>query len=221
MDEVRIEGALGRLSIFPLPGAVLLPHGLLPLHIFEPRYRKMAKDCANGSRVLALAHIPDEAAASRSPPRVLPVIGVGVLLQVEPLPDGRSNIVLRGLLRARIVEELATAEPYRVVRAALLREDPAERELPAVRRAADGLRRLVFAIGSARPGDQSSALLVLSARAQEPGELADVVAGALLENAQERQQVLEAIHLEERLDLAAQAAAVALAQTASPASAPN
>ncbi len=221
MDEARVEGALGRLLIFPLPGAVLLPHSLVPLHIFEPRYRKLAKDCAAGSRVLALAHIPDELAAGAKPPRVLPIVGVGVLAQVDPLPEGRSNIVLRGSLRARILEELATSEPYRVVRAEVLREGPAERDLPAVRRAAEGLRRLVLAICSAMPGDESSALAVLAARAQEPGELADVVAGALLEGALDRQQVLEAVHLEERLELASQAAASALAQTASPASAPN
>ncbi len=221
MDEARIEGALGRLAIFPLPGAVLLPHGLVPLHIFEPRYRKMARDCAEGSRVLALANIPDEDAAGEKPPRVLPIIGVGVLAQVEPLPDGRSNLVLRGALRARIVEELVTSEPYRLVRAVALLDDPSERDLPAVQRAAESLRRLVLAICSARPGEETNALAVLAARAQDPGQLADVVAAAVLEGPQDRQQVLEALHLEERLALATQAAALALAQTASPASAPN
>ena len=221
MDPARLEAALDRLFIFPLPGAVLLPHGLVPLHIFEPRYRKMAKDCAEGSRFLALGHIPDETAAAARPPRMLPVIGVGTLAQVEPLPEGRSNIVLRGSLRARIVEELETSEPYRLVRAVALQEDPSERDLPAVRRAAEGLRRLVLAICSARPGEETNALAVLAARAQDPGELADLVAGVVLESPAERQEVLEAVHLEERLSLAAQAAALALAQTASPASAPN
>ena len=216
-----MEGALGKLAIFPLPGAVLLPHGVVPLHVFEPRYRKLARDCAAGSRVLALANIPDEEAAGERPPRVLPVIGVGILAQVEPMPDGRSNIVLRGSLRARILEELVTSEPYRLVRAEVLREEPAERDLPAVRRGAEGLRRLVLAICSARPGEETAALAVLAARAQQPGDLADVVGGVLLEGARDRQQLLEAIHLDERLALASQAAAVVLAQTASHESAPN
>ena len=58
-DAERIRRALPTLPIFPLPGAVLLPHALVPLHIFEPRYRKLTGDCdassssrvARGSRV--------------------------------------------------------------------------------------------------------------------------------------------------------------------------
>jgi len=114
-DLAQVSRALQSLPIFPLPGAVLLPHTMVPLHIFEPRYRKMTRDCDKGLRVLALAHIPDELAAGEKPPRVLPVIGVGVLARVDPLPDGRFNIVLRGVLRARIEEELPTLEPYRLV----------------------------------------------------------------------------------------------------------
>src|ERR1700693_3057002 len=99
-DAERIRRALPTLPIFPLPGAVLLPHALVPLHIFEPRYRKMTKDCEGGLRVLALANIPDDHAAGERPPRVAPVIGVGLLAKVEPLPDGRFNILLRGVRRA-------------------------------------------------------------------------------------------------------------------------
>src|SRR3954469_12747581 len=100
-DQARISRALARLPIFPLPGAVLLPHAQVPLHIFEPRYRKMTRDCADGLRVLALANVPDDAAAGERPPRVLPIIGIGVMARVEPLPDGRLNIWLPGWRRGR------------------------------------------------------------------------------------------------------------------------
>ncbi len=135
-DAQRVERQLHRLPIFPLPGAVLLPFALIPLHVFEPRYRKMVRDCQAGTGVLALANIPAEALRERTqPPRVLPVIGAGILARVDPLPDGRSNIVLRGVLRARIVEELPAQEPYRLVRAeplAVPEADPADltRALP-------------------------------------------------------------------------------------------
>src|SRR3954469_1314301 len=100
MDEAeRIRRGLPRLPIFPLPGAVLLPHALVPLHVFEPRYRKMTRDCQAGLRVMALANIPDDQAAGETPPRVAPVVGVGVLARVDALADGRFNIVLRGVLR--------------------------------------------------------------------------------------------------------------------------
>lgn len=219
-DADRVSAALERLPIFPLPGVVLLPNTIVPLHIFEPRYCKMTRDCQSGARVLALANIAGDAASDESPPRVLPIVGVGLLARVDPLPDGRFNIMVRGVLRARIVEELRSGEPYRLVRAEVMAEEPV---LPgsAAHLQADELRRLVFALCSARPGDGSNQLAQLVARAKEPGELADIVAGSLLEGANERQAVLEAPLLSRRLDLAAQRVASLLAQSASIGSRPN
>ena len=210
---------MSHLPIFPLPGAVLLPHALVPLHIFEPRYRKMTRDCAEGLRALALANIPDDEAAGEKPPRVLPVIGVGVLARVENLPDGRFNIVLRGVQRARIAEELPSGEPYRLVRA--LELAPLPQDVAGAAPLADALKRLLLALSAARPGPETQALAQLAARAQDPGELADLVAGALLATSRERQAVLEAVDYAGRLELAMQAAASALARTASHAEAPN
>jgi len=217
-DLAQVSRALQSLPIFPLPGAVLLPHTMVPLHIFEPRYRKMTRDCDKGLRVLALAHIPDELAAGEKPPRVLPVIGVGVLARVDPLPDGRFNIVLRGVLRARIEEELPTLEPYRLVRAQVLAP---RRAAPRAGAHADALRNLILALSSARRSEETLALAQLAARARDPGDLADVVAGALLATPRERQAVLDAVEVEPRLELAIEAAAATLAETASGASAPN
>src|SRR5712692_9820291 len=143
-DQERVWRALPHLPIFPLPGAVLFPHALVPLHVFEPRYRKMTRDCDEGYKVLALANIPDEEAAGERPPRVCPVMGVGVLARVEKLADGRFNIVLRGTGRARIVEELRSGEPYRLVRAEPLL--PSLPLPPRVAVLADGLKRLVLAL---------------------------------------------------------------------------
>ena len=216
-DAERVRRALPRLPIFPLPGAVLLPHALVPLHIFEPRYRKMTRDCADGLRVLALANIPDDRAAAEEPPRVAPFVGVGVLARMDPLPDGRSNIVLRGILRARIEEELVTGEPYRLVRAAALDS----RAGPAAAAKANDLKRVVLALSSALRNEESQALAQLATRAADPGDVADIVAGALLASPRERQAVLDALDVEERLDMVTQAAAAALARTASAAEAPN
>ena len=218
-DSERVQKSLQHLPIFPLPGAVLLPQALVPLHVFEPRYRKMARDCEEGLRTLALAHIPDEVAASAKPPRVLPVIGIGVLAQVDRLPDGRFNIVLRGTKRARIVEELRSGEPYRLVRAELL--EPAQPLSPRIAQLADSLKRLVLALSAAQRTPEGQALVALAARVRDPGDLADLVAGALLEDPRDRQSVLEAVEILPRLELVTQAAAAALAQTASNASAPN
>jgi len=216
-DAERVRRALPRLPIFPLPGAVLLPHGLVPLHIFEPRYRKMTRDCADGLRVLALANIPDDRAAAEKPPRVAPIVGVGVLARMDALPDGRFNIVLRGILRARIEEELVSREPYRLVRAVAL--DSTMGASAAAK--ANDLKRVVLALSAALRNEESQALAQLASRAADPGDLADIVAGALLPSPRERQAVLDALDVGDRLDMVTQAAAAALARTASSAEAPN
>lgn len=203
-DQARVVAALPRLKIFPLPGAVLLPRARVPLHVFEPRYRKMTRDCADSDNVLALACV------AGSGPRVLPVVGAGILDRVEPLPDGRFNISLRGVLRARIVEEPPSGEPYRIVRAQPLLDEGDDE--PAAQRAAEGLRRLLLALCAARPGPTFAALARNAARAATPGELADVAAAALIEAAPERQAVLEAVGVGARLELAMQAAATSLAK---------
>jgi len=218
MDDVeRVRQALPRLPIFPLPGAVLLPHALVPLHIFEPRYRKMTRDCQEGLGALALANVPDERAAGERPPRVLPVMGVGVLARVDPLPDGRFNIVLRGVQRVFLEEELPAGEPYRLVRASAL----ASRASPLAAGKANDLKRLVLALSAALRNDEIQALAQLATRANDPGDLADIVAGALLASPRERQAVLEAADVGQRLELVIQAAAAALARTTSSAQAPN
>src|SRR5437016_10077227 len=217
-DAERVRRALTNLPIFPLPGAVLLPHALVPLHIFEPRYRKMTQDCDAGLRVLALANIPDDRAAAERPPRVLPAIGIGVLARVDRLPDGRFNVVLRGVQRAVIERELPTAEPYRLVRARALSPS---RPAPSAGELANDLKRLVLALSAALRTEEAQALAQLAGRAADPGDLADIVAGALIANPRDRQAVLEAVELEPRLELAAPAPAAAPASAPAKASAPN
>src|SRR5438045_5668710 len=112
-DAERVRRALTNLPIFPLPGAVLLPHALVPLHIFEPRYRKMTQDCDEGLRVLALANIPDDRAASERPPRVLPIVGVGILASVDRLDVGRFNMLVRGVQQSSIANGVAAVVPSR------------------------------------------------------------------------------------------------------------
>ena len=209
-DAQRVERQLHRLPIFPLPGAVLLPYALIPLHVFEPRYRKMVRDCQAGAGVMALANIPAEPRATRDPPHVLPVIGAGILARVDPLPDGRSNIVLRGVRRARIVEELPTQEPYRLVRAEPLAEPPAD--AAGLETSAEQLRQLVLALCARRPGAAATALAQMAGSTARPGELADAVGAMVLESAPERQQLLETASAEERLRRVAQHVARTLAQ---------
>ena len=210
-DALRVQRQLSRLPIFPLPGAVLLPYAVIPLHVFEPRYRKMIRDCQAGAGVLALANVPQEALRERPErPRVLPVVGAGLLARVDPLPDGRSNIVVRGVLRARIVEELASREPYRLVRADPLEDAVADPS--RIDQLAQELRQLVLALCARRPGTAAVALAQVAGSSARAGDLADAVGAMVFESPHERQQLLETLAAEERLRRVAQQVASLLAR---------
>jgi Lon protease-like protein len=141
---------------------------------------------------------------------VLPVIGAGVLARVEPLPDGRSNIVLRGVRRARIVEELSVHEPYRLVRAEVLAEPPADAAF--LDRSAEQLRQLVLALCARHPGAAATALAQMAGSTARPGDLADAVGAMIVESPQDRQQLLETVSAEDRLRRVTQHLAATLAQ---------
>lgn len=120
-----------RLSIFPLPGAIMFPGQQLPLHIFEPRYRALVSDALVRDRRIAM--IQPQRPVESSP---LYQIGcVGLIGNVETMDDGRFNIVLEGETRFRIVRELDVSTAYRQVEADLIDDDEDE-AVSAVERAA-------------------------------------------------------------------------------------
>ena len=101
------EANLDGVPVFPLPHVVLLPEARLPLHVFEPRYRAMLADClAAEPRAIVIAQI------DRRGGRIAEVAGAGVIVEHQPLPDGRSNIVVAGSVRVRL-QELVIEEPPR------------------------------------------------------------------------------------------------------------
>jgi Lon protease-like protein len=119
-----------RLSIFPLPGAVLYPGLQLPLHIFEPRYRALVSDALARDRRIAM--IQPQGREEGAP--LFSVGCVGKIAQFEALEDGRYNLVLEGEARFRLLREIDAATPFRQVEAELL-ADPADEVLSAVERA--------------------------------------------------------------------------------------
>jgi Lon protease-like protein len=123
------EQDFDELSIFPLPNVTLFPGALLPLHVFEPRYREMLRDALARRGVLAIARLkPGFEPDYEGRPPVFDVCGVGGVESWSEREDGRFDIALRGLARARIVSELSPVRAFRQVRAERIREpavDPA------------------------------------------------------------------------------------------------
>lgn len=104
-----------RVRLFPLPGVVLLPETLLPLHVFEPRYRELLADALADDRLIGMQTIdPDAPVLQDGRPALLPVGCAGEVVEHEALEDGRSNIVLKGTFRYRIESEPPSGRAYRV-----------------------------------------------------------------------------------------------------------
>jgi Lon protease-like protein len=102
-----MAGLPGVIPLFPLPNAVLFPHIPLPLHVFEPRYRAMVRDAAAGARLIGMTLLRgDWQADYHGRPEIFAVGTVGEMMHVEPLADGRFNVLLRGLREFTITREL-------------------------------------------------------------------------------------------------------------------
>jgi Lon protease-like protein len=140
------------IPLFPLPNVVLFPHMSMPLHVFEPRYRKMVLDALASHRTIGMVLLrPGWEGDYEGRPPLFERGCAGRIVGSELLADGRSNIVLKGMTRFRIVEEHA-GEPYRLASVAALPEaigeasilkDVRRKVLAAIGRAADGPTTLV------------------------------------------------------------------------------
>ncbi len=102
------------IALFPLPNCVLLPHATIPLHIFEPRYRHMISDALAADKLIAMALFEgdDWKVNYQGKPPLRPHVCVGYIARYERLADGRYNLLLQGVCRARIGYEMSH-EPYR------------------------------------------------------------------------------------------------------------
>ena len=108
--------------IFPLPNVVLFPNVFLPLHVFEPRYKAMVADTLEEDRIIGMALLrPGWEKDYDGRPPVFPIGCAGLITHHERLPDGRYNIVLRGLQKFRILGEDA-GKSYRIARVETIHE---------------------------------------------------------------------------------------------------
>lgn len=198
--ENDLEAACAELVIFPLPQVVLFPRALLPLHVFEPRYRAMLKDCLETTRAMAVALIPHR--SDTNPPPIARVAGAGFIVEHQALPDGRSNILLHGKARVSL-EELPFVPPYRRARATILQE--VHTPVPETERVALMGAQAAFVAALAKrspdPGKSPTGGRVSFQlpRSLEIGAVADLSAHHLIVDAAERQSILEELDVRERV----------------------
>jgi len=182
--------------IFPLPEVTFFPHTLLPLHVFEARYRMLVIDALERDRRLAVVRLRSGyEAAYAGKPAVHPVAGLGEIVSCERLATGRYNILLRGDCRVRLEAELPSDTLYRLMRARRLGDaEPTGDVAPALVRIRVACRALLGAL--ARPADLLDTAL---AEGQAPGIVADRVAAAVLPDADQRQSLLETLDVATRV----------------------
>ncbi len=112
LDELPTEFA-----VFPLPGALLLPGGKLPLNIFERRYLAMFEDCLSEGRVVGMIQLDELRPATPSGPALYRVGCLGRLSSFSETDDGRLLVTLTGLIRFAVKVELEMRRGYRRIRA--------------------------------------------------------------------------------------------------------
>jgi len=133
------------IPIFPLPDGVLFPNVSLPLHIFEPRYRAMVADALQSGEIIGMVLLqPGWEADYEGRPPVYPIGCAGLITHVERLPDGRFNIVLRGLAKFRVTGE-DQSRPYRLAHVDAMPELPDDEEKAALRKERQRLEVLAAA----------------------------------------------------------------------------
>jgi Lon protease-like protein len=152
--------------LFPLHGLYVFPHSLIPLHIFEPRYRQMTRDALADDRTIAMA-LPSRAGAAEPVP-LHPICCIGSIHEENKLPDGRFTFLLRGEARVRIENEVSSGKLYRTAQVVELPDQTSPNLLtcrrlqrshimskiePLLRRSNDiGERFIHFLTGECTPG---------------------------------------------------------------------
>jgi len=198
-----LGGAAGALKVFPLPGAVVFPGTPAPFHVFEPRYRAMTADALSGDGLMAIATLrsPDQAALERAP--VHPVACAGFLEADERLDDGRFNILLRGIARVRLLEELlGTGRPYREFRVEILEDVYPAGGPPALASEVETLEQCVLELARRLPVESGASDLADGvARMRVPARMADLVAAAVVGDGGTRLRILEELDVRRRMEL--------------------
>jgi uncharacterized protein len=190
-----------RLPIFPLSNVVLFPRVKTPLHLFEPRYRQLARDVLEGERRIGMVVVrPEHVDEMPGDPPIYPIGCAGVITESQRLPDGRYNLVLLGEHRVRIVAEEPRSESrlYRVAQVVRLPESYPETERARVAR----LRAAIVAdvgllVRHAQP-ERSHAFDPELFAGVDDETFVNAVANAFAFPAEEKQALLEAENVPER-----------------------
>jgi Lon protease-like protein len=189
-----------QIPVMPLPGALLFPHALLPLYIFEPRYREMLEHALNDHRMFSVALIKPQHAQWQSPEDFFHIAGLGLIRACVGRGDGTSNLILQGLERVRFTS-FEQATPFPIATIDTLESDSVSSvETEALAAKVLELYSKFKGAGRQLPAKVDQYLSDLG----DPEMLADLVASTFINDALRRQRVLEELSVNQRLRLVIQ-----------------
>jgi Lon protease-like protein len=197
-DFADLEDFAGTARLFPLPNVVFFPFVMLPLHIFEPRYRQMTADALATDRLIAMALLQPGWEADYDGQRpVHPVACLGRIIAEQRLEEGRYNILLRGVSRVRILHDVHQGKLYRSARVELLKDSA----MPAGTTGKDLRRRLIERVPGWFPAPTAGMeqLQKLLQTDLPLGALCDIVSFALPLTIEAKQRLLEELEVQERV----------------------
>ncbi len=192
-DVCNLKNFSGMIPLFPLSTVVFFPNTLLPLHVFEPRYRQMVSDASKSERIIGMALLkPGWEANYYGNPEVFDVVGMGRIVSSEAFDDGRINIVLYGLKRVRILE-IAKQSPYRLARVEIVESARCPNEETYRQKIEDLVTRWNFGLDEKRKSHR------ININTKLPLEsLTDALATLTLSNVFDKQSFLEEPSVEKR-----------------------
>lgn len=185
-----------KVAVFPLPNAILFPHVELPLFIFEPQYRKMLKDCMKGNNLMAVALLKKEWSSTKEPLPCHDMVGIGYIKICTDHTNGTSNIILKGICRARITNYVQM-KPYRIARISPIEKSLSEEGVVWRARKLSKLFIEKLARTTRIKDEEIRSLENIT----DPEELSDFVAATTQIDSYSKQEILETIDLDKRMDL--------------------
>lgn len=191
--EIPVE-----VPVMTLSETVLFPQAMMPLYIFEPRYRQMLSDVLAGTRIFAVASLNADEQEAEFLETPCPVAGIGVVRACKQNPDGTSNLILQGLARVRF-EAIIAEEPYRRARISqvISESDGSEKSLDAIQPKLIGLLQTQIRLGAAIPKE----VLQFLNNIKEPENLLDLSIFTLCSSSKLQQRLLETPGILERFRL--------------------
>lgn len=186
------------LPVFPLPSTVLFPGIVIPLHVFEPRYRQMVADAMADDETICISMIKP-GTEELEVPEVSNVGGMGKIIHCEKLIGGRYNILVQGTARVHLLDELDGEKPYRRFRARVV-PSPTDHDAAAAQVQLVHLESCVISLVTA-VAETDAQLVEVVRSTPDPIKLADILAATVVQDSNHQQALLATTDLRPRLTM--------------------